>query len=59
MMTSVEKLCEDCPKCFKDYINYCKKLKFSEKPNYDYLKKLFIDEINKNKYVCMYEWMSN
>lgn len=54
---SLDQLCSDVPTCFMDYIKYCRNLQFAETPNYYYLKKLFFDEINKNNYVCQYEWL--
>jgi serine/threonine protein kinase len=43
LMTSLEKLCEGLHKCFYLYLDYCKKLKFETKPDYDYLINLFIN----------------
>lgn len=41
--TSVEELCLTLPKEFKTYLTYCRKLQFTEDPDYDYLIKLFED----------------
>ena len=41
--TTDEKLCENLPKAFCDYMKYVKKLRFEEDPDYDYLRGLFID----------------
>ena len=38
---SVERLCHELPDEFKDYLNYCRGLKFEEEPDYEYLKGLF------------------
>ena len=54
--TKIEALCENYPKCFCDYLYYCRNLKFQETPNYNYLKNLFLNEIISNKYICHYEW---
>ena len=60
--TSVETLCEGCPKEFKDFINYARNLKFEEKPNYDKLRGL-LDKIRvKNNLVFdynNYDWKVN
>lgn len=56
LCTTVEKLCKDLPQCFFDFISYCKKLKFEEKPEYDKLKNMFIDELNKQNLELKYEW---
>jgi serine/threonine protein kinase len=56
LVVSTEKLCEDLPKCFISYLDYCKKLKFEEKPDYEYLKKLFIMEADKLKIDIKYDF---
>ena len=38
---SLDELCFPFPNCFKEYLTYCRKLKFDETPNYQYLKSLF------------------
>ena len=57
--TSVEVLCKGFPKEFESYLNYCRKLEFYEKPNYDYLKKLFRDLFTRMGYKrdYMYDWV--
>ena len=42
-----ENLCSGLPEEFCDYIKYVKGLKFEENPNYDYLRGLFINIMNK------------
>ncbi len=42
LSTSTKNLCKDIPKCFTEYIEYIRKLSFDERPNYKYLKDLFI-----------------
>ena len=41
LMTSLDTLCEGLHKCFFTYLDYCKKLKFESKPDYEYLLNLF------------------
>jgi len=53
---SVSSLCEDLPKCFYDYIKYTRKLEFTEKPDYDYVRKLFIDCANELNIKLKYYW---
>ena len=48
--TSVEKLCEGLPEEFAIYFNYCKSLKFEERPDYVWLRKLFKDLYVRMKY---------
>jgi serine/threonine protein kinase len=56
MYTSVEKLCEGLPQCFVDYIKYCRKLEFEEKPNYNYLTQLFVECLTENSLKMCYSW---
>ena len=41
MSTPVEDICKGCPIEFHMYLHYCYGLQFDEKPDYDYLRKLF------------------
>merc|ERR1712226_447221 len=39
--TSIESLCEGMPPVFLCYMNYCRALRFEDKPDYRYLRRLF------------------
>eukprot|EP00736_Rhodelphis_marinus_P008629 Rmarinus@m.12800 len=41
MSTHLDVLCKGYPREFKDYLEYCRNLRFDDKPNYDYLRRLF------------------
>ncbi|CAL9734282.1 casein kinase I homolog Hrr25p [Monosporozyma servazzii] len=43
LSVNVDTLCQGLPIEFKDYLNYCKNLKFDERPDYLYLARLFKD----------------
>ncbi|KAI7743982.1 hypothetical protein M8C21_001749 [Ambrosia artemisiifolia] len=43
MSTSIEALCKSYPSEFSSYFHYCRSLKFEDKPDYSYLKRLFRD----------------
>lgn len=53
---SLDELCKGLPICFKNYLEYCRNLKFSEDPDYDYLIGMFnIELINHGN--CKYIWL--
>jgi len=56
LLTQLETLCEGLPSCFFDYLTYCRKLKFDETPDYEYLQNLFINTANKNNIKLEYIW---
>ncbi len=43
MSVPVEVLCKGLPIEFSTYMNYCITLKFDEKPDYNYLRRMFRD----------------
>lgn len=50
MTTSNEALTKGLPKEFLTYMNYIKNLRFDDKPDYPYLRKIFRDLFRKEKY---------
>ncbi|KAG8126872.1 hypothetical protein E2320_021951, partial [Naja naja] len=54
--TPVEVLCENFPEEMATYLRYVRRLDFFEKPDYDYLRKLFTDLFDRNGYVFDYEY---
>lgn len=54
LVVSTDKLCDNLPKSFEKYMNYCKKLKFEEKPDYKYLRDLFEIEAQDNNIPIQY-----
>jgi serine/threonine protein kinase len=56
--TSLEDLCSNCPTIMVDYMNHCRLLRYTEVPNYTYLKSLFINEISARGYVLdnVFDW---
>lgn len=57
LCTNLDKLCKDIPQCFKDYVNHCRKLKFEERPDYKYLKELFINTAASMSLKLEYGWL--
>jgi hypothetical protein len=43
MSTRVEDLCSGCPQEFEKYLNYCLALRFDDRPDYGYLRRIFKD----------------
>ncbi|XP_059160012.1 casein kinase I-like isoform X2 [Physella acuta] len=54
--TPIEVLCENFPEELATYLRYVRKLDFFETPDYDYLRRLFTDLMDKMTYVCDWEF---
>ena len=54
--TPIEVLCENFPDELATYLRYVRRLDFFETPDYDYLRKLFNDLIEKMNYDCDWEF---
>lgn len=57
-VTPIEVLCEGFPEEFCSYMRYVRDIDFYEKPNYDYLRKLFTDLFDRRGYKWddIYDW---
>ena len=57
--TSIEEICKGTDEEFGTYLSYCRRLKFDETPNYEYLRKLFRNLFySKNtQYDYVFDWM--
>ncbi|XP_005100411.1 casein kinase I isoform X3 [Aplysia californica] len=57
--TPVDVLCENFPEGFATYLRYVRKLDFFETPDYDYLRRLFTDLMEKMTYECdwQFDWV--
>ena len=55
---SAEKLCEDMPREFCEYLKYVNNLSFEQEPDYKYLRTLFVNILVKNgmKNDCIFSW---
>lgn len=56
--TTVEQLCQGFPPEFANYLNYTRSLRFADKPDYAYLRKLFRDLFIRKGYVfdLVFDW---
>ncbi|XP_065313646.1 uncharacterized protein LOC135922996 isoform X2 [Gordionus sp. m RMFG-2023] len=56
--TNIVELCNELPKEFFNYVNYCRHLHFEEMPDYLYLKKMFrtLGHSKKYKYDYLFDW---
>lgn len=56
--TSLEDLCSELPIEFLEYMKYCRLLRFNEEPDYEYIKRLFINIFIKYKfnYDNIFKW---
>lgn len=59
MSTQIETLCKNLPEEVGLYLGYCRSLKFEEKPDIGYLRKLFKDLFYRNgyEYDYVFDWM--
>lgn len=56
---SIEVLCKDIPNCFQKILDYIKKLKFEEKPNYTFIFDNLNEDINKMNIKPEYDFVFN
>ncbi|OMJ86038.1 hypothetical protein SteCoe_12543 [Stentor coeruleus] len=56
--TSVETLCRTFPQEFVTYLNYCRNLRFEDRPDYSYLKRLFKELFFRENYTndLIFDW---
>jgi len=56
--TSAETLCKGFPAVFSSYLNYCSALRFEDRPDYAYLRRLFKDLFLREGFVndVMFDW---
>lgn len=55
--TNIETLCKGLPICFKEYLTYCRNLKFDETPNYNYIRTIFRENYEKLDIKPEFEWL--
>lgn len=56
--TPIEKLCQDLPPEFASYLEYCRKMKFNERPDYAFILRSFKDLFIRQGYFydMVYDW---
>jgi serine/threonine protein kinase len=56
--TSVENLCRGFPVEFNNYLNYCKNLRFEDRPDYSYLRRMFKELFFRESYTndFIFDW---
>ena len=56
MSTKIETLSKHFPNEFATYLNYCRALRFDDKPDYAYLRRLFRDLFFRQGYAADYRF---
>uniref|UniRef100_A0A0D9XKK1 non-specific serine/threonine protein kinase n=1 Tax=Leersia perrieri TaxID=77586 RepID=A0A0D9XKK1_9ORYZ len=61
MLTSAEVLCKSYPSEFTLYFHYCRSLRFEDRPDYSYLKKLFRDVFTRegHQFDYVFDWTTS
>lgn len=63
MQTTIEALTAGVPEetSFTEYLYYCRNLRFDEKPDYQYLRRLFKEAMHRNgyEYDYIYDWVAS
>ena len=54
-MNSLDIICNGCPEEFMTFIQYSRNLKFEDKPDYDYLRRILRQIRIKNKLIFNYD----
>jgi hypothetical protein len=59
LSTQIDQLCKNLPEEIGNYLDYCRSMKFEEKPDIGYLRKLFKDLFYKSgyEYDYVFDWM--
>lgn len=57
MSTSLDDLCDGLPSCFRKFLSYCRKLKFDETPDYDFIQNLFFETAVDKGINYKFDWM--
>lgn len=56
MSLPVEIQCKGLPIEFSTYLNYCRALKFNEKPDYAFLRRLFLGVMERENYEYNFDY---
>lgn len=54
----IEQICTGLPAEFSNYMHYCRSLRFEDKPDYPYLRQVFLDLLHKEgyEYDYVFDW---
>jgi len=57
LSTSSEELCKGLPSCFKEFIDYCRGLSFTQDPDYFRIKRMFTNWAASNQVTVKLQWV--
>lgn len=54
----IEQICQGLPAEISNYLHYCRSLRFEDKPDYPYLRQVFVDLMQKEgyEYDYVFDW---